>query len=204
MDPDEARALGLIRTAIAFLPVGQPDDLVIKEEPATPFAPTTEPAQLGEGNVGRDPTATEAKPEPPMQTSRPKDPSKPTGTPGKAKSVGKEPGPRTPYKIKPGIDEDWRGASGAGRTWRDALARAFEKTGVDRSEFTITKTAPTKDGKSFPVEYTVLKGPNRGAEVSIDIGHKMHGPDAPHVGWQEAGKGAEAGHILLDDVPVNR
>jgi filamentous hemagglutinin len=137
-----------------------------------------------------------------MQTSRPKDPSKPAGPSAKAKSVVRQE-PRKPYELKPGIDEDWRGTLGAGRTWQDALTRAFEKTGVDRSEFTETKWGYTKDGKSFPVEYKVKDGPNRGAEVSIDIGHKTAGPNAPHIGWQEPGKGAKAGHILLDDVPVN-
>lgn len=47
-----------------------------------------------------------------------------------------------------------------------------------------------------------------GAEVNIDIGHTTNGPDVPHVGYQTGGKrgsgGAVRGHILVDDVPINR
>jgi hypothetical protein len=204
MSVQDAQARGLVRIGLFFLPLGQPNDIPIKEEPATPLVPTGEPAQIGPGDVGRDPGVTEVEPEPPMQTSRPKDTSKTSRT-KEAKPVIRQPEPREPYKFKPGIDEDWRGESGTERTWRDALASAFEKTGVDRSEFTETKWGRTKDGKSFPVEYRVLDGPNRGAEVNIDPGHKIDGPEVPHVGWQKPGKGAgRRGHILLDDVPMNR
>jgi len=98
-------------------------------------------------------------------------------------------------------DVDWRGS---GKTTRDALEHAFERTGVPRSEFTPTKWAKDKDGKSFPVEYRS----SGGAEVNIDIGHTQNGPGVPHVGWQTPGKrttgGGARGHILLDDVPYNR
>src|SRR5208282_1333315 len=102
MDPDEARARGLIRTVIAFLPLEQPDDLVIEAEPATPFAPAAEPAPLGKGKLGPDPTVTEAKPEPPMQTSRPKDPPKPAGTTGKAESAGQRQQRQQPEQVQTG------------------------------------------------------------------------------------------------------
>jgi hypothetical protein len=90
--------------------------------------------------------------------------------------------------------------------FRDALEAAFEKTGVKKSEFEITKWAKNKEGKSVPVEYRA-KG---GAEVSIDAAHDWSngpsGPDAPHIGWQTGGKGKnqQSGHIILDDVPANR
>ena len=50
-----------------------------------------------------------------------------------------------------------------------------------------------------------LEGKNRGAEVSIDLGHTGVGtPGAPHVGWQTPGKKNTVGHIFLDDVNINR
>ncbi len=103
-------------------------------------------------------------------------------------------------------DLDWRGA---GKTLQDALAEAFEKTGLPRDSFQVTKWGKDANGKSFPVEW---RGPN-GAEVSIDWAHYnvdrsgnwATGPDAPHVGWKSGKKGnKQVGHILLDTVPYNR
>ena len=108
------------------------------------------------------------------------------------------------YKLKDD-DEDWRGQ---GKTTREAIDHGFEKTGVDRDEFTVTRWGVDKNGKSFPVEWRVESGPNKGAEVNVDNSHLHNGPDAPHVGWQTAGKrgsgGAKRGHILLDDVEYHR
>ena len=104
------------------------------------------------------------------------------------------------YKLKP-QDMDWRGT---GKTYRDALDTAFEKTGLNRRDFVVTKWGRDANGKSFPAEYRHKSG----AEVNIDWAHSKNGPDAPHVGWQTPGKrgsgGAERGHIILDNVPYNR
>ncbi|WOQ35593.1 polymorphic toxin type 47 domain-containing protein [Acinetobacter soli] len=78
-------------------------------------------------------------------------------------------------------------------------------TGVPKNEFTVTKWAVDQNGKSFPAEYRVLSGSNRGTEVSVDLGHTSSGtPGAPHVGWQTPGKKNTVGHIFLDNVNVNR
>jgi hypothetical protein len=107
----------------------------------------------------------------------------------------------TGYKFKEGVDLDFRGT---GKTYRDALNEAFIRTGVPRTEFTVTKWGRDANGKSFPVEWRAKNG----AEVNIDIGHTKNGPDVPHIGYQTGGKrgggGAIRGHILVDDVPVNR
>ena len=82
---------------------------------------------------------------------------------------------------------------------------AFSKTGVPKEQFTVTKWGVDKYGKSFPTEYRVLEGKNRGAEVNIDIGHTSKGtPAAPHVGWQTPGKNNTVGHIFINSVDVNR
>lgn len=98
-------------------------------------------------------------------------------------------------------DLDWRGA---GKTWRSGVDEAFSRTGVSRDQFTITKWGRDANGKSFPVEWRAKNG----AEVNIDIGHTTNGPEVPHIGFQTPGKrgggGGIRGHILLDDVPVNR
>ena len=85
--------------------------------------------------------------------------------------------------------------------------RAAEaRTGVeDRSEFVVTK----RSGET-PTEWRVIEGPNKGAEVNIDnpvLAPTPQGPQAPHVGYQQAGKksaGRHSGHILVDEVPVFR
>ncbi len=82
----------------------------------------------------------------------------------------------------------------------DTLPKAFRRTGLSKDEFQITEWTKTKHGKSVPVEW---RG-RRSAEVSMDIGHEINGPDVPHVGWQGPGKGAPSGHIFVDEVPANR
>jgi hypothetical protein len=108
---------------------------------------------------------------------------------------------KTGYEFKPGVDEDFRGT---GKTYQDAVEEAFKKTGIPKEDFKVTKWAKDAYGKSYPVEWRA----NNGAEVNIDIGHTTNGPDVPHVGYQTGGKrgsgGAVRGHILVDDVPVNR
>jgi RHS repeat-associated protein len=131
-----------------------------------------------------------------------------------AMAEGKDPNPQTyqsapgtplRYKLKPGIDVDLRG-TGLSFDW--ALREAFKKTGVAIDAFVATKFAKTIEGKTIPVEWTSPDG----AEVSIDNGHYgvdkkgnwASGPDAPHVGWQKAGKGGAVGHFILEDVPAGR
>ncbi|PIT48508.1 hypothetical protein BHC46_04650 [Snodgrassella alvi] len=105
------------------------------------------------------------------------------------------------YVWKPGIDADLRGT---GKTYQDALNQAFNKLGIDKSEFSVTKWGSDKNGKSFPTEYRVIQGKNKGAEVNIDIGHDNYGPGVPHIGFQTPGKNNITGHILVDEVPINR
>ena len=106
------------------------------------------------------------------------------------------------YEFKEGVDIDLRGKG----SYKEALDIAFEKTGVPKDQFEITKWGKDKYGKSFPVEWRS----NNGAEVNIDIGHSTNGsaPSIPHVGWQTGGKrgsgGGVRGHIFVDDVPYNR
>ncbi|GAE91031.1 hypothetical protein JCM21531_4704 [Acetivibrio straminisolvens JCM 21531] len=84
------------------------------------------------------------------------------------------------------------------------MEEAFKRTGVPKEKFEVTEWAKDVNGKSFPVEWRAKNG----AEVNIDIGHTTHGPDVPHIGYQTGGKrnsgGAIRGHILVDDVPINR
>lgn len=105
-----------------------------------------------------------------------------------------------PYSLGPN-DVDWRGT---GQTFGDALREAFERTGLARERFHVTKWAEDTWGKSHPVEW---RGPE-GAEVNVDGPHHTYGPDAPHVGWQTPGKRgggrSTRGHIILDAVPYSR
>ncbi|AJQ94755.1 RHS repeat-associated core domain-containing protein [Gynuella sunshinyii] len=103
-------------------------------------------------------------------------------------------------------DADWRGSS---KIQSDAIEEAFKQTGYTRDQFEISKWGKDRYGKTFPVEWT---GPD-GAEVNIDWPHYgvnrkgewVTGPDAPHVGWQVGRKQTKkVGHILLDEVMVNR
>nr|WP_227501370.1 MULTISPECIES: polymorphic toxin type 47 domain-containing protein [unclassified Acinetobacter] len=106
------------------------------------------------------------------------------------------------YEFKQGIDLDLRGKN---YSTKDAIELAFAKTGVSKNEFSVTKWGVDKNGKSFPTEYRVTSGKNRGAEVSIDLGHDGVGtPGANHVGWQTPGKKNIVGHIFLDEVDFNR
>lgn len=73
-------------------------------------------------------------------------------------------GSKTGYVFKPAIDLDYRGT---GKSHVDALEEAFRRTGVPRDQFTITRWATDKNGKSFPVKWYATGG----AEISIDIGH---------------------------------
>ena len=106
------------------------------------------------------------------------------------------------YKFKEGVDTDLRGKG----THKDALEIAFEKTGLSKEQFEITKWGKDKYGKSFPVEWRAKNG----AEVNIDAGHAPDGnaPSIPHVGWQTGGKrgngGGLRGHVFVDDVPYYR
>jgi hypothetical protein len=109
------------------------------------------------------------------------------------------------YKLKPN-DADWRGS---GITFQEALNKAFEKTGVPKEDFQVSKWGKDVYGKSIPVEY---EGPN-GEQVSVDYPHYgedskgnwVSGPDAPHIGWKIGKKGSkQVGHIILDSVPAGR
>jgi len=98
-------------------------------------------------------------------------------------------------------DVDFRGTSNG---LKEALALAFQRAGLPRESFDVTKWGRSAEGKSFPVEWRHSSG----AEVNIDVGHLKNGPSVPHVGYQTGGKrsggGAVRGHILLDSVPYNR
>jgi bacterioferritin-associated ferredoxin len=77
------------------------------------------------------------------------------------------------------------------KTHDEAVAKAFEETGVPLKEFQPTKVAKTKDGKTITVEWEVKTGPNKGAKVNIDdptILPPNKGPQAPHVGYEVPGK----------------
>ena len=112
------------------------------------------------------------------------------------------------YVLK-NTDVDLRGT---GTLFDDALDTAFKNTGLNKSDFNVTKWSKNKYGKSFPVEWRAANG----AEVSVDFayynvdvnGNWITGPDAPHIGWQTGGKrsggGAVRGHILVDEVPYGR
>ncbi|UUM26408.1 VENN motif pre-toxin domain-containing protein [Acinetobacter colistiniresistens] len=96
------------------------------------------------------------------------------------------------YEFKQGIDLDLRGKN---YSTKDTIELAFAKTGVSKNEFSVTKWGVDKNGKSFPTEYRVTSGKNRGAEVSIDLGHD---------GVGTPGKKNIVGHIFLDEVDFNR
>ncbi len=106
------------------------------------------------------------------------------------------------YEFKGDVDVDLRGQG----NYKDALELAFEKTGVSKDNFEVTKWGRNQNGKSFPTEWRTKTG----AEVNIDLGRSPDGlaPTIPHVGWQTAGKrgagGAIRGHIFVDNVPYNR
>jgi RHS repeat-associated protein len=101
------------------------------------------------------------------------------------------------WKFNPATDLDWRGSN---RTLREAIDEAFNRTGVPRDQFTVTKWGKDAYGKSHPVEWRARGG----GEVNIDWPHSRNGPAEPHVGYQTPGKGNRVGHIILDGVPYNR
>jgi hypothetical protein len=112
------------------------------------------------------------------------------------------------WTFNPSKDLDFRTRPGTlGQNYQDALAEAFQRTGVPKSEFEVTEWAPTAEGKSIPVEYKVKSGPYRGAQVNLDHPELQGfpaGPAEPHVGYQTPGKPKTVGHIILQDVPATR
>lgn len=109
---------------------------------------------------------------------------------------------RLGYKLKQGIDLDWRKS---GKTYKDALDEAFNilenKYGAKRSDFEVTDWGHTKDDKTIPVEYR-----SGNLEANIDYSHSTEGTlAAPHVGYLNKTKGNKmVGHIILDEVPSGR
>ena len=116
------------------------------------------------------------------------------------------------WKFNPEVDVDLRTAPGTSYQQMTAgLDEAFERTKIPKSEFEVTKWGKDQYGKSFPTEWRVLKGKNRGAEVNIDdpsLVVSSDGPRDPHIGYQTPGKrgegGAVRGHVLVSRVPVSR
>ncbi len=112
-------------------------------------------------------------------------------------STNTELGSITGYKKKD-IDIDFRNT---GKTYKDALEIAFEKTGIKADDFAVTKWAKNPENyKSYPVQW------NKGtAEISIDAAHTKNGPDVPHVGFRYGKKqDKKVVHIFLDSVPYHR
>ncbi|QOY73300.1 hypothetical protein IH404_09655 [Pseudomonas sp. OST1909] len=91
------------------------------------------------------------------------------------------------------------------------MDEAFRRTGIPETEYSVSKWGKDQYGKSFPTEWRVQSGPNRGVEVNIDdllLVPSKEGPKSPHIGYQTPGKrsggGAKRGHILLKLVPLSR
>jgi hypothetical protein len=107
----------------------------------------------------------------------------------------------TKWVLNKAVDVDLQGAD---KGLTDALEMAFQRTGVAREDFEVTKWGRDLYGKTHPVEWRHSSG----AEVNIDFPHVNNGPSVPHVGYQTGGKrgvgGAMRGHILLDWVPRGR
>ncbi|MFQ6595211.1 MULTISPECIES: RHS repeat-associated core domain-containing protein [Pseudomonas] len=124
------------------------------------------------------------------------------------------PQPHTPntWKFNPDVDLDWRKQTGNSyEQMHKGLDEAFRRTGIPKDEYIVSKWGKDQYGKSFPTEWRVQNGPNRGAEVNIDdpgLVPSKEGPKSPHIGYQTPGKrtvgGAKRGHILLELVPVSR
>ncbi|MGY2377612.1 polymorphic toxin type 47 domain-containing protein, partial [Pseudomonas sp. SDO524_S393] len=118
----------------------------------------------------------------------------------------------TTWIFNPDVDIDRRHESGnAYEQMHRGIKEAMQRTGTAKEEFEVTKWGKDQYGKSFPTEWRVLVGPNKGAEVNIDdptLVHSANGPRTPHIGYQAAGKrrtgGTTRGHILLTLVPVSR
>uniref|UniRef100_UPI001F4FF3C4 polymorphic toxin type 47 domain-containing protein n=1 Tax=Pseudomonas rhizoryzae TaxID=2571129 RepID=UPI001F4FF3C4 len=117
-----------------------------------------------------------------------------------------------PWTFNSDVDLDRRNTKGTPYTqFNSAKNEAFILTGVSKEEFTVTKWAKDQYGKSHPVEWRVLSGRNKGAEVNIDdptLVPSANGPKSPHVGYQTPGKrgegGARRGHILILSAPISR
>ncbi|KAA0951251.1 type IV secretion protein Rhs, partial [Pseudomonas sp. ANT_H14] len=116
------------------------------------------------------------------------------------------------WKFNSDVDLDWRTVKGSSyQQMRKALDEAFHRTGISKDDYTVTKWGKDQYGKSWPAEWRVLRGPNKGAEVNIDdpaLIPTTKGPASPHAGYQTVGKrgygGAKRGHILLELLPVSR
>ncbi|WP_338476783.1 RHS repeat-associated core domain-containing protein [Pseudomonas khavaziana] len=116
------------------------------------------------------------------------------------------------WKLNPDVDLDWRKQAGDSyKQMHNGLDEAFRRTGIPKTEYSVSKWGKDQYGKSFPTEWRVQSGPNRGAEVNIDdpmLVPSKEGPKSPHIGYQTPGKraggGAKRGHILLKLVPVSR
>ncbi len=112
------------------------------------------------------------------------------------------------YIFKEGVDLDLRGGRD---NYNDALDYAFEQveavTGLKRGkDFEVTAWAKTKDGKSFPVEFSGTNSKGVKAEVNIDFSHSTDGTlNANHIGFKFGKKEEKVvGHILVDEVPAAR
>jgi Bacterial toxin 47 len=116
------------------------------------------------------------------------------------------------WKFNSNVDLDWRDLAGDEyQNMRKALDEAFKRSNTPKEQFKITKDARDKYGKTFPVEWRVESGDNKGAEVNLDdptLIPTTEGPKDPHVGYQTPGKrgsgGAVRGHIILTKIPVSR
>ncbi|MGR2708531.1 polymorphic toxin type 47 domain-containing protein [Pseudomonas sp. AU10] len=116
------------------------------------------------------------------------------------------------WRFNSDVDVDRRKEFGnAYEQMHKGLNEAFGRTGLSKEDFKVTKWGKDQYGKSFPTEWRVSDGPNKGAEVNIDnplLVPSTNGPRSPHIGYQTAGKrgagGAKRGHILLNITPVSR
>ncbi|RDS92667.1 RHS repeat-associated core domain-containing protein, partial [Pseudomonas fluorescens] len=116
------------------------------------------------------------------------------------------------WEFNSDVDLDWRKQDrNSYEQMHTGLDEAFRRTGISRDEYSVSKWGKDQYGKSFPTEWRVQSGPNRGAEVNIDdpiLVPSKEGPKSPHIGYQTPGKraggGAKRGHILLKLVPVSR
>jgi RHS repeat-associated protein len=178
-----------------------------------PIPPPQEPAPIVQEPVAPPPAQARAAvqvPQPELQAGQTLPPSGPVPAPSQpaadrfARTVSptssNAPTATTTPKYDIGQNPnniDWRGT---GKTLQDAIDEAFQRTSVPIDQFRETKWVKTDYGKTVPVEWT---GP-KGAEVSIDVPHKLPAPDIAHIGWQGPGKGAASGHIFVDKTPFGR
>ncbi len=116
------------------------------------------------------------------------------------------------WELNSAVDLDWRKQnSSAHEQMHRGLDEAFRRTAIPKHDYNVTKWGKDKYGKSFPTEWRVQRGPNKGAEVNVDdptLVPSKEGPQSPHIGYQTPGKraggGATRGHILLELLPVSR